>query len=49
VFFSYPQTISNCSVNILHPFLYLNTKHCLRVRPITTLSWTLGSECDASI
>jgi len=26
IFFNYSQTISNCSVNVLHPFLYLNTK-----------------------
>jgi len=49
VCFSYPQTISNSSVNFLHPFLSFNTKPCLRVHPITARSRTLGSESDGSI
>jgi len=47
--FQLPQTISNRSVDVLHPFLYLNTKQRLRIHPITALSGTLGSESCVNI
>ena len=47
VCFSYPQTISNCFVDVLHAFLYLNTKQCLRVHHTTVLSWTLGNGSES--
>jgi len=36
-------------VDVLHPFLYLNTTQCLRVHPITVLSRTLCSKSDAGL
>jgi len=36
-------------MDVLHPILYLNTKPCVRIHPITALSRALGSESDAPI
>jgi len=36
-------------VDVLHPFLYIDTKQCPRVHHITVLSRTLGNESYASI